>query len=419
MKNRARSYYAKTVFGVVVFYLLAAVLSGPFRYYLILHGLAALVYLPNILVVAVLLASLARPSVSKVYLAALYLLLLSALVGVAYVRTLPQVLFGLYVWTPFLLGIVAYKTLIVEWSRFLRFASVLFAITIIGIIVSSLVPFPWMGLRYSFGDFEIEASRQWTTFGIKRSAGFARASFSASIQSLLLGSTLISFALRRWQRIVVWLLAGVAIVLTTTKAALGVYVLLSIYFVCRAFLPRRFWVILALGIALAELMLPVSALLARPYIILENRFERFLFASLNDRLQNVWPNAFELVVKHGSWVLGRGVGGMGAAQRYFEALMYNPADNMFLYIYGTFGIFAALAMMIFAASTRRLHLRRNLFDGWAYCIVLAALAYGVTTNVVESPFFAFFIGFSVSHLYMASHMKVCVTRLTSIPSPGL
>ena len=55
-------------------------------------------------------------------------------------------------------------------------------------------------------------------------------------------------------------------------------------------------------------------------------------------MQGAWPEAIELIHDSGNSLLGRGIGGLGTSQLYFEHDLYNPGDNMFIHIWANYGI---------------------------------------------------------------------------------
>lgn len=223
-KQIASSQAQRLILVIVFLFLLSEVLGGAMRYWLVRAGLAPLVYLPKALLglalVIGLAVDLAEARMSAAYLAVLALLALGVVHGYLALASPAQVAFGLWVLIPFLGGIVALPALVHVWSRVGRYAFVLWAIAVSGVLINVVYPWPWMGFKYTLAGLEIEGSRLWHTGGFVRLAGFSRASFEAGNQILLLAAVLMVWARGRW-RLAAWLLSGVTIALTTNKTALA------------------------------------------------------------------------------------------------------------------------------------------------------------------------------------------------------
>ena len=98
----------------------------------------------------------------------------------------------------------------------------------------------------------------------------------------------------------------------------------------------------------------------------------------------MWPDSLHLLNLGGTyhWWIGRGLGGIGAAQQYFEPARYLAADNLFVYVTVYVGL--PLSLLLFLAAwwrIVRLSLRRDAV-AWRLPVILALVAYGVVASLV-------------------------------------
>ncbi len=120
--------------------------------------------------------------------------------------------------------------------------------------------------------------------------------------------------------------------------------------------------------------------------------------SFYDRLNYMWPEAWALLGEHGNWLLGRGVGGIGTAQTYFEPALFNAGDNLFMYWFVVFGWVALPGFLLLLSRSLRVRPHQTVADMQFYCLLLATLVYGVMTNIVENAVSALFCGLLVRWL---------------------
>ncbi len=393
---------SRVVFWLSGLFLGFLVLQAPLRYWLALVHLDALIYLPKLLLLAaVMLFPLLRPRASAPALMVSLLAGVYLLWGIVNLPSPAQAAFGLWVLVPLLFGLWAGAVVNVEqWQRMIF---VLFVMAAVGVLLNPLIHYPWSGQAMDILGKDIEISRSWTALGIQRYSGFARASFSAASQLLLFSIILVVLMKRRAAKLMVWIVAGVAIALTTTKGTLGAWLLVSLYFAGGALLRwPRYWIQIWLGILSLILLLmvtiPISTILFHYDTTIHGFATKFLFASFGDRLDWMWPDSLHLLNLGGSWHwwVGRGLGGIGAAQQYFEPARFLAADNLFVYTTVWLGL--PLSLILFSAlwwRIVRLCLQHNAV-GWRLPMLLALVAYGVVVNEIEGSVLAFFLGLSLT-----------------------
>ena len=118
-------------------------------------------------------------------------------------------------------------------------------------------------------------------------------------------------------------------------------------------------------------------------------------SSMSERARIMWPAAFALPALDAApieWLLGRGIGGIGAAQPIFEPHHVNSADNLFVFLYLTFGIgVVSFGAMLFFGMRRYYVWEPNTFELWLSLSAIVAIL-AIATNVIESAVPSLLIG---------------------------
>ena len=185
--NRFNSF---TYYGILL-YIFSIVFEGPIRFILYNLGIAYLLYIRDlfiILVIAVYISqSLMTYRINRTFLIVIFIFIFHSIVALFYVN---NYLMPLFAWKTYLLlffGILYGHLFFTKLRLTVRIFSILLICAVIGVVINYFIEFPWEGLEYSLGGLDIEAVRSWMDmFGIKRLSGFARASYDAAIQILLL-----------------------------------------------------------------------------------------------------------------------------------------------------------------------------------------------------------------------------------------
>ncbi len=347
-----------------------------------------------------------------------YALFLHLLCGVLLLPSVVQPLLGLKVFFTFLFGLAA-SVAIADKARSLPWlALAAFVATVCGVALDAVIDFPWAGQAYESAIATVQVSREWSSGGIARLSGFARASFDAATIVLIL---MVPMLATRWSamwRVALWAVAFATIWLTTTKGALLALIALAVWSVLEATRASRRlvmgWIFLFAGLCLA---LPLTAT-QFGFGVRRAEVAGWL-SSFVERIDFMWPDAIGTWLEHGNIVTGRGLGGIGFAQLGVEWWRYNAADNLMIYLLVSFGLFALVYIGVFLRCLGRtfdLGERHELFArcvrGWA--VVL--FSYGCTSNMVEQPLMNLVIGVCFGGVTM-----VLVTRdqpTTAMPVRG-
>jgi len=372
--------------------------EGPARYVLMLAHVPTLIYLRDVAAFALVGFAVSSWLTGERRLfplvVAVYVLFLHLLCGILTLSSALQPLLGLKVFFTLLFGMAASGALAERAHLFPRLALAAFVATVCGVALDVVIDFPWAGEAYESAIGTVQVSREWSSGGIPRLAGFARASFDAATIVLVLSVPLLA---SRWHvlfRAMLWVTAFVTIWLTTSKGALLALVALAV------------WAVLESGATTKRLVLPwiggfASICLALPIVATQFGFGvrrsqvASWLSSFVERIDFMWPDAISIWLTHGNLVTGRGLGGIGFAQIGGEWWRYNAADNLMIYLLVTFGLFAILYVGGFLLSLRRTFVIEPSQELLARCVrgwALVVFSYGCTSNMIEQPLMNLVIG---------------------------
>jgi hypothetical protein len=385
-------------FFIFISSLFFTAISGAARYYFDIAGLGVLIYLPKILMAAWIPLAFFTSKINK------KLLILSVLiiwfVFYSFLNvSLVQMIFGIYLLSPLLFGML-YVNNFDDLRRISKFFIFIFWISVIGVFLDFFYQVPWKGYRQMIDGHMIEASRQWSTMGIDRLAGFTRMSTTAAIFIGISSLFYISLIKNNFAKIFIFLLAVVTIVLTTNKSVAGAYMLSMILFVRWI---RIYFGSLSVFLALAAgIGFPLYAIFVGFSLDVNNIAEKFIFASFNDRLENTWPDTVGALSHFANmhdnlvYLFGLGIGGFGTSSKYFSHnVNFGVADNSWLYAYGLLGIFG-VAFLLYISYVGMKALKSKDVMLISYGIVFNFILWvGVTTDVFEDMTSLFIMGYLV------------------------
>lgn len=383
-------------------FVIATLLAGPFRMYLSLAGATPLVYLPNLMLLMAtgwqFAAEPAEKGFSPMRLIAIVVPCFGMIVGLQFVSPM-QVAMGSYVLLPFAFGITCRPVFERHWAVVAPAIPWLWLVAVCGVVLNLGVEYPWEGFGYAVRNLEVEGSRQWyANGGIKRLAGFARASFDAAVQ-IQFTAILLAVRLRNsWLRAILWAVTIGAILPTNSKGILFVAIVLAPIVILGRALPQSPLRALPAVFGLVGLALPLSTLLFSFDSPLRDPTLASVTNSFFERLNTMWPEAWVLLHEQGSLLLGRGIGGIGTAQTYFEPALFNAGDNLFMYWLVIFGWAALPGFVLLLLRSIGIRPHRDPAEFRIYCLLLAILVYGSIANIVENAVTALICGIVVRHL---------------------
>jgi len=316
-----------------------------------------------------------------------------------------QVAFAFYAWAPFFAGLIFASE--GNINRLLPHLRWIWILSITGVVLNYFFEFPWIGQIYEVLGVNITAARDWDAGGIKRLAGFSRASYTAASQVALFGCIILAGQKNFLLRFSVFAISLIAILLTTSKTPAIGMIVVYLFIITSDFIHNTFK-LKKLGYAYSYisvcLLMAAVTLIPIIYVGTSNLNINMSFSgslsfisvsSMIDRMTQMWPDAFNLISRDNAfyeWFLGRGLGGIGAGPRFDEANIINAADNLFVYLYVTFGalsfIFAAIILKGFSALKTS---RCEIYTLYASLLVYT-LTLGITSCIIEGVCPLFFLG---------------------------
>ena len=388
--------WGKLFIPAIFLFLFQDVVSGVSRYVFSLIGhLAVINYIPTIIVLIICLVYfyLRAASLSPRFVLISSLFTISFIYSVFVGRSFFAAAFAIYIWTAFLVGVITIERNYL--SVIIRYVWVMWCLAVSGVFLNVFTSFPWVGSEYVVFGQLVSSARDWNTFGIERLAGFSRGSFAVSNQIAIYAALFCTLQSGRMLKFSVWSISAVAIALTTSKTPFIFIVIWPVFIFALATL-RSIHATLALPYIIGTLTMLELAVVLPPFLgsvgdvgntilDLPDALSFIRLESLADRTLYTWPDAFALMRDYDlTWLFGRGVGGIGAAQEIDEVSRLNTADNLFLFLLVTFGI-QCLTFFILVMSGWKSWLRNrpDQIDK-LYALSIAVLILGTTTNVVES-----------------------------------
>ena len=386
-------------------YLFWGATEGALRYALTLVHLESVIYLRDLFAVFVaawrVRVEIQSPATGRPLLKLLMILSVWTIIGGIYCASIWQALLGLKMFLPLMLGIGACSSVYARTSKIFPIIMLLWALATVGVCASAVVRMPWVGLSYMVGDVEVVGSREWTIEGVSRLAGLGRSSIAAGCQILFFAVFLMCFSRSRLLSLVVWASSAPAVLLTTSRSALLGYAAASAFWFLYWLFPSLYRIWKWAVPAMFGLVVLVSLIPADSFRIIESvtHGKAGQVASFFDRVENTWPEAFDLVATDGSFILGRGLGGIGVAQMTFEQELDNPADNLFVYLFVIFGPFSLLMLASILVRVQRVNIRRGAAALHIICTALAVAGVGLMLNGVEDSCASIFAGMMVCQLF--------------------
>lgn len=386
-------------------YLASVTLDAPIRFALSIVGLAPLLYLRDLVGPALFVVLLIRGvfwnrwHVLPLWIAGF--LAFHSMLGVFSIGSIAQVLFGLKVWLPLLAGALTgcFLRSPRDRSLFLRGCLIIWVVSVIGVALQVAgIPFPWEGFTSEVGGVEIEGQRSWSTGGLQRVAGFGRVSTDTAANLISQGA-FVAFLVSPLPRLALALLTIICVAATTMKAMImASFLMMALIALQTIRIPGRKWILsYSLGIIIiGVILLPVLTLTGVLEVNISNPIQYLLFASLLDRVLNTWPDALTLLLEAPMPWIGRGIGGIGSAQVYFEESLMNPADNLFVFMAVTFGVFLIPYFLFLVRSVFPKPGEDKRFWKSRSTLVVCLAFVGLTTGTVECPGALFLVGIAIS-----------------------
>lgn len=327
----------------------------------------------------------------------LLIFILNAMYALIIGRMPMAVGFAFYIWLPFFIGllVVSFKL----QDEFKKYIVIWWLIATIGVLLNSQIRFPWIGESYQVMGQSVQTARDWTTAGLDRLAGFSRASYAASNQIALFCMVILAMRISLLRKLIVWIISTIAVYLTTSKVTLFIMVIAPILIVIinvfqsksKQDIPSKQTVRLATMmvtiLAATMVLLPIFSLTTFSNVSHSDGHVFLNLNSLYERMWRMWPQAWDLILDEGNPILmifGRGLGGIGTPQIFFEALRQNSADNFFVYIYVMFGIASVFFIRFLIVNLKKWADSGNTNFLIYFALTISVIIIGITSNVVEN-----------------------------------
>ncbi|MBW6531612.1 hypothetical protein KZ820_12780 [Sphingomonas sp. RRHST34] len=387
-------------------YVIFTAIGGIVRGVLGPVGAAPLIYLPAVLAMPALFANtlvrVGDPRTSTPTIAVLVFLAIEIVIAKLLGRANSAIAYQIYIFMAGLVMMAATQRGLQE--RIIAAMVPMFYVSVIGVFLNVFIDFPWKDATFEVMGTQQGAAREWTAGGVSRLAGFSRASYFAAA-CILVGFCAAEPKLKSFvMKAAAWAVGLVAIHLTTSKAPeLAMALLPATYFLLGRLkgtaAPRRKLV------ANLYMALWVALIFAGPLLAVTYGRQLFprgpgigpSYSSLADRVLTTWPNALALVNWGDpvSWLVGRGLGGIGGPQTVAEIDRYNPGDNLAIYLFVIFGLGALLiAFFIFRGGQRAIQSDRS--GRRDFAMIIAMLGIGSASNVIESVFAMMVLGLAIA-----------------------
>jgi len=398
--------------NLVLVYILFAVFESPLRLIFSFMKLAQLIYIKDfILLLCVFIGLYLVIQRKEISIKLLSLIFVGVLSGLFNGLNIYQVLFGIKMFLPLIAGFFAsyYFGILNHWNS--RTSYFLILIILFGLFLDLKLSLPWAGLSYSIGDFNVEGNREWTTFGVERLAGFQRSSFDSAIllyslyllymtSNLLKGNKIFNLS-----SVLLLLLTFYGVYLTTSKVSYLSIIILCITLLLLDIHQRTEYLLNKLIISIVLKIIGLSVFLLAflpPFFAMynpatavklmsfKNEVLSQFFSSFLDRVLNTWPNAFNLIENLVQLLIGKGIGSIGAAQSKFD-IVYNPGDNVFVYLFITFGMLFVIILILFLLKLITLQFKSNK-ESTFILMFISVCTYGATLNFIESSILSLILG---------------------------
>ncbi|PKK83753.1 MAG: hypothetical protein CVT49_06965 [candidate division Zixibacteria bacterium HGW-Zixibacteria-1] len=400
-------------FGFIVF-------EAPLRYIFFNAGAPFLVYLKDILLIGIFVSFALEATVTarmnKLMLASLTLVLYGVVVGLINGLSPMQTAFGMKIVLTFFVGFMAVYTLGLKKEFFIGLYRLFVPLILFGLLLELLFDLPWIGFEYEAYGVIIPGSISWWTLDLPRLSGFGRVSYETAILLVCLsamylaanvyGKSLLAGSWKILDRIFLFL-SFIGIILTTAKSSIFAFLILILfyYFLKKAtaatsrfnrvagFVIKVLLVLVLLYGVIPPVLAVTSPKTVTGYLSSDDLIMAAISASYVERMEIMWPDAYKLLSDGYMYFTGRGLGGIGASQKYFEPELYNAADNVYVYLLVDFGIIILLmilGILFFKIISMKINDRKSVFF---LTFALIFFSYGATLNVIESPTLMICLGF--------------------------
>lgn len=373
-------------------------LEGPIRYLLYLQGRDNFILARDALMLGPLaLLAAADAFRLRIHPALPVFALLAAFHGLVLIGTVHSALgaaYGLKIVINLLFGFFIAGRLLNPGRKLFAFFIVVWIVTLIGVGLDKFVmTFPWVGIKTIVGGLNVDVSKDWevTDELARRVAGFARTSICVALLMPLISIVLMCRTKNTMLRGFLAVSALGADFLTTQKGSIAAFFPIAAVLCLRP--SMRLPLLRACCIVFAV------AMIALPIVMLDVHFAHgtgiFSGESLGQRLTVTWPEAWHWIGHRQFLLFGVGLGGIGGPQRLYAEADFNPADNMFVFLYAYFGVFAVFYLLALCLLVLRPVTGSKACAIPALASIAFLLGYGAVVSIIEDQLATLFLGAAV------------------------
>lgn len=390
--------------------------EGPVRYWLNLFGADQLIFARDLaLLVPVIFMGVQQflqRRLHPAYAVYFFVVLLHGAVMILNIGSFPAAVYGAKMLLTMLVGAVLAPQLLQPSRPLTLWLTALWVSIFIGVLLDKyFVSFPWVGLSTTIGDVQVDISKDWDMEGdAKRAGGFLRSSIHAATVAPLFGLLLL-LHLRNWGLRLFIALATIYIVyLTTQKGPMLAYIFVLAFILIR---PRKPIPILRAGLIFFTLLAIALPVILPGYYMDEAGGGNFSNMSFNLRVEMMWPKAWDWIDRRGIFPFGVGLGGISGAQLLYAKEWFNAADNIFVFMYASFGVMSLVYLGLMLLAALRTPNQGTRADIHAMGILVFIMAYGCVLSMLEDQMASLFLGAGLCWLgYESKRLRLAA------PLPG-
>lgn len=334
---------------LVVTFLLFAIrdgLTGSIRYFFTIFHIDMLWFVPDFLALISFGIFFYQQFFVKRNIFGIYLVIIfifSLFVSVLFMnKTFFSFFSSIKMFVPMFVGFCFYDRSITEWRSVRIILAVVFIASAIGLILNPYIEYPWLGQTINSFGLERQATKLWWQEGGVRYGGLAGDSTMAAYMTIFT-YFLISFRMSLILNIICWPLVIWAVLVSTSKTALGLFGVYIIVYLIAYFMNDRDRIIRFFRL---NARLSYIAILVPPFLMIALRgydlgsISSSLF-SLSDRINNTWPLPFFVIsdIFPVGLLVGCGIGCYVYPMEYTDlAYLMSPVDNFYISTYIQMGV---------------------------------------------------------------------------------
>lgn len=386
--------------AALAIYMIFYAFEGAIRYGFHLVGADMLIFIRDGLLIlpllCIFLKQFTQRKVHPAFLIFFFIILVHGTVMMLNLGNLPAVGYSAKMLITALAGAIVGTAVLKPSRKILILFFIIWAVGWIGILLEKYyVDWPWVGMETSIGDVQVHLSRDWQVTGAdKRAAGFTRSSINAATLMPLLAIVLL-FNLRSLPlRAAIVLLTIPAVYWTTQKGTILAYAITLGLLILNRKHPIN-W--LRAGIVFAIALCIFLPVVLPGYTMPSDTGGVFSLTSFYLRIEWMWPDAWKWIHGHEAFPFGVGLGGIGGAQRlYMSVNEMNAADNLFVFMYGEFGIMTFIYLGAAVIFTLKAAVTDETTEAMA--ILCFLFFYGCVISLLEDQMASLFLGAALACL---------------------